>query len=390
MAKKKSVSKTPKKAAKKSPAKKAKKIPVKTTKKAPAKKVRRGPKKIALLSTQKEKESSFWPAVFVIIGIAAIVAGVWFMLDSGSDSEGDVTINNNVNIITKITNIIFPSGEAEETEIAASVNGVNILTVTLNRQYNMLPEQYKSIYTPELVLEQLVSEELLIQYGEEQGIEVSQEDIQVEVQDILSGDMTLEELEENLAQFDMTFEDFEELIARKLMIERSMANLMANAESVRDEAVRAYYDEHITDYAVAEQVTVRHILIASQRDNAASFSKDLMDQIKDGADFCELVVEETDDKGSAEKCGEYTFPRGKMVPEFETASFDMSPGDLTLVQTNFGYHIIEKLADVPASQQSFEDVEGSIRSSLDQGASATYYATWVDEQRLAGDVEIFI
>ncbi|MBR9702520.1 hypothetical protein GOV10_00655 [Candidatus Woesearchaeota archaeon] len=369
MAKKKSVSKTPKKVAKKAPAKKVKKTPAKTVKKAPAKKMSRGPKKVALLSTQKENESSFWPIVLVIIGVAIIATVVWVMFSPGPDVEVDVV---------------------SETEIAASVNGVDILTVKLNQQYNMLPEQYKAVYTLELVLEQLISEELLIQHGEERGIEVSDEDVQIEVQGILAGDMTLEELEGNLAQFDMTFEDFEELIARKLMIERSMADLMSNAESVSDEAVRAYYDEHITDYEVSEQATVRHILIASQRDNAATFSKDLMDQIKDGADFCQLVVEETDDKGSAEKCGEYTFPRGMMVPEFETASFDMNPGDLTLVQTNFGYHIIEKLADVPASQQSFEDVEEFLRASLNQEASTAYYATWVDDQRLTGDVEIFI
>lgn len=380
MAKKKSTSKTPKKAAAQAQAPRKKKSPAKAVKKSPAKKAKKvpvnaqssaqstGPKKVALLSTQKQKNISPWPIVLMIIGVAIIIAGLVFLLSPKDLAPEDIP----------------PS------QIAASVNGVPIMTDTLNRQYSMLPEDYKSVYTPELVLEQLVDEELIIQYGQEKGFTVTPAEVQAEVQGILSGDMTMADLEENLANFNMTFDDFELLISRKLMIERSINDIFTQAPTTTDAEIKAYYDDHISEFATQEQVTVRHILIASQRDNAAQFSKDLIDQIKGGADFCQLVVEETDDTGSKDTCGEYTFPRGVMVPEFETASFDMAPGDLTLVQTQFGYHIIEKLADIPAGQQSFDDVKEELRTTLDQEARSAYYSAWLAGQREQADIELFI
>jgi len=112
--------------------------------------------------------------------------------------------------------------------------------------------------------------------------------------------------------------------------------------------------------------------------------------LKAGADFCELVTQESDDKGSLATCGEYTFPRGFMVPEFEKASFDMSPGEYTIVQTQFGYHIIEKIADVPARVVPFAEVQDTILAALAQENQVTLYKAFIDEQKATGDIQVFM
>jgi parvulin-like peptidyl-prolyl isomerase len=63
-----------------------------------------------------------------------------------------------------------------------------------------------------------------------------------------------------------------------------------------------------------------------------------------GADFAALADQYTEDpsgKGRGGKLG--TFGRGRMVPEFEKATFELSPGQSSaVVETAFGFHIIHR------------------------------------------------
>ncbi|MEY4510168.1 MAG: hypothetical protein RLZZ450_2290 [Pseudomonadota bacterium] len=63
-----------------------------------------------------------------------------------------------------------------------------------------------------------------------------------------------------------------------------------------------------------------------------------------GADFAALANEFTEDpsgKGTGGKLG--TFPRGRMVPEFDKPVFSLPPGGVSdVVETAFGYHVIKR------------------------------------------------
>ena len=55
-----------------------------------------------------------------------------------------------------------------------------------------------------------------------------------------------------------------------------------------------------------------------------------------------MAKEYSTDKGSAEKGGELgMFGRGMMVPVFEDAAFSGKKGDLKIVTSQFGVHLIE-------------------------------------------------
>lgn len=86
-----------------------------------------------------------------------------------------------------------------------------------------------------------------------------------------------------------------------------------------------------------DSVKARHILI---RDNKA-LADSLLDVAKKGANFAELARQFSQDPGSAINGGDLDwFADGVMVPEFNEACFNGKKGDITLVQSQFGYHII--------------------------------------------------
>jgi parvulin-like peptidyl-prolyl isomerase len=61
-----------------------------------------------------------------------------------------------------------------------------------------------------------------------------------------------------------------------------------------------------------------------------------------GADFASLAGEYTEDPSGKNTGGRLgTFTRGRMVPEFEKATFELEPGQVSeVVETAFGYHVI--------------------------------------------------
>ncbi|MEZ4938371.1 MAG: peptidylprolyl isomerase [Crocinitomicaceae bacterium] len=103
---------------------------------------------------------------------------------------------------------------------------------------------------------------------------------------------------------------------------------------------------------------VRHILIKSDgstnrnEEQAKSLADSLIKVIKANNNFTQIVTQFSEDQGSVYNGGEYKwFPEGQMVPEFNDASFNGKIGDLQLVKTTFGYHIVEVLGRKDKSAQ---------------------------------------
>ncbi len=111
----------------------------------------------------------------------------------------------------------------------------------------------------------------------------------------------------------------------------------------------------IAEKQIPDSAKVRHILIPFIGSRSAAQDVTLTeDQAKERADsllnviknnkskFPELVKEFSSDKGSLEKEGRYDWhPYNTMVPEFNDFEFEGKVGDLGVVKTIFGFHIIE-------------------------------------------------
>jgi len=95
-----------------------------------------------------------------------------------------------------------------------------------------------------------------------------------------------------------------------------------------------------------DSVKVRHILIGTQQGLADSIAHNRADSIeraiKGGADFKALVTQYSDDPGSKANGGEYDItPATQFVKEFKDFAFDGKKGEIKVVKTQFGYHVIE-------------------------------------------------
>lgn len=121
--------------------------------------------------------------------------------------------------------------------------------------------------------------------------------------------------------------------------------------------------------ASPDSVSARHILIGTQKltDEAAKKKADsLLAIIKaDRKRFADLAKEVSEDPGSGSKGGDLGyFAEGMMVPTFNDACFNGKKGDLVVVKSQFGYHIIEVMDQKGRSEKrSIAQVERAVDPS---------------------------
>lgn len=94
-----------------------------------------------------------------------------------------------------------------------------------------------------------------------------------------------------------------------------------------------------------DSVTARHILLNPATEGGVDKAMVKADSIKNlilkGSNFAALAVEFGTD-GTKDNGGELgTFARGSMIPAFENAVFDAKPGDVMVLNTQYGVHVIK-------------------------------------------------
>jgi parvulin-like peptidyl-prolyl isomerase len=141
----------------------------------------------------------------------------------------------------------------------------------------------------------------------------------------------------------------------------------------RERELQALYEQRSSLYNMPEQVRVRHILLSVPADASPEATEEvrlraeeILEQIRESADFAALASERSEDPGSAANGGDLGFiARGQMVKEFEEAAFSLEPGTVSeVVKSEYGYHIIRVDEHRDAQQRSFEEVREDIAAEL--------------------------
>lgn len=150
------------------------------------------------------------------------------------------------------------------------------------------------------------------------------------------------------------------------------------------EAITQYYNQHLADFTVPEQIHARHILVRTEKQ-----AKELRYKLtRQHGDFKTLASEFSIDDSNKSLGGDLNwFPRGVMVKDFEEAAFALkSEGDISQpVQTQYGWHLIELLGRKPASRKSMKEARDEIIAILHK----QQLENWMHKITQDKSVEIF-
>ncbi|HOK65349.1 MAG TPA: peptidylprolyl isomerase [Anaerohalosphaeraceae bacterium] len=221
------------------------------------------------------------------------------------------------------------------------------------------------------VTEMLVDLALIEMALKEKNIQVAPEQAEQEMKKFAEENgLTLEAMLEQITASGMSVDDVKEQFLTRAKVEALMKAELGDLKATEAEA-KTYYDEHQQEFAQPELVTASHILLRTQgkteeeKAQIRQKMEGILQRARAGEDFAALAKEFSEDPGSKDRGGEYTFPRGQMVKPFEDAAFSLQNGQISdIVETQYGYHIIKRTDHKDAGTQSFDEVKETLIGRL--------------------------
>ncbi|MBF0170825.1 MAG: peptidylprolyl isomerase [Nitrospinae bacterium] len=200
--------------------------------------------------------------------------------------------------------------------------------------------------------------------------------------------------EQGLTEADFRADMLDKMTVRKLIDKEILGKIV-----VDDAKAKEFYDANKAQFARGESVKASHILIRPTAEgdekadaDAKARAEAVVAELAGGADFAAVAKAKSEDPGSAATGGELgVFPRGRMVKEFDEATFAAEPGKVVgPVKTQFGYHIIKVAEKIPAGEVPFEEAKGQIAKKLQMEEAQKAFTTYLDSLKSRHDIQMKI
>jgi peptidyl-prolyl cis-trans isomerase C len=249
--------------------------------------------------------------------------------------------------------------------------------------------QYETVVAQ--LMPQLVEIEIAKAYAEEQGITVTEAEVNREIESLKDQvaqqaqaqgqDVSREEaFDQALQQVNLTEQQLRQQVREQLPIQKVQKRVAGGVGPSQDEVEQFYQQNKVAQFTTPATRCTRHILFnKDQKEKTEEVKK----QLQDGGDFAALAKQYSQDPGSAEQGGDLgCIGKGETVPNFEEAVFNAKQGEIVgPVETEFGYHLLEVTDIREESIQPLSEVEAQIRDQLTSDAQAKKFAAWLQKQK---------
>lgn len=290
--------------------------------------------------------------------------------------------------------------ESMPDEILVTVNGEAItqsqvddqLAAMLGPQARFLPEERVANIREKVtqqIVDSLIAKALILQAVKESDVKISDADVDKavdELKKLLPEDISFSEY---LDRINMSEAEVREALALNLQINKLLEMKVGKTTMPTSSDIEKFYNSHKDYFMVPETVEARHILVqvnVDDTDKEKAIKKEKAENIRKnlvaGADFATVAMVESDCP-SREQGGDLgSFSKGQMVPAFEEAAFKQSTNEIgKVVETEFGYHIIQVVKHEPERQMPLSEVKGRIEKALQEEDRQKLAQKYVDQLR---------
>jgi peptidyl-prolyl cis-trans isomerase C len=248
------------------------------------------------------------------------------------------------------------------------------------------------------VLDNLIRRELIFQESREKGFTVEDSAVEERLAALKSRFPNPEQFQKMMEQMNFTEEILERQIREQLTIQKFVESQIVDNIQVTEAEAKEYFEANPDQFKQPEQIHARHILIKVEEgadDATKADAKERLETVRqkleEGGNF-EKLAEEFSEGPSKSRGGDLGFfGRGQMVPSFEEAAFALEPGEVSgIVETQFGYHLIELVEEKAAGAQTFADARPRIEQMLKNQRIKTELDRYIQNLRDEAEIEILI
>jgi len=227
--------------------------------------------------------------------------------------------------------VIAQEGIDNNEKALAVINGEIITLENFEQFWELIPDSYKAQLNKEDILEQLITQTLLIQKADELNL---REDPEIAFQIKNAVDQILIQS-----------------LLQKEIIEKT---------NLSDEDIEMYYEENKDNYWQEEEIHALNILVES-RDQA----EDIINKLNEGEEFSSLARDFSISSSAAEGGDIGFITKGTLKAEIEEKLFILNPGEISeIIPIENGFHIFKVLEKKPSGYLELEIVKEEIRYQL--------------------------
>jgi len=211
------------------------------------------------------------------------------------------------------------------------INGEMITVEKFEQFWNMIPDNYKVELNKEDILDQLITQTLLIQKADELNLR-EDPDIAFQIKNAVD----------------------------QILIQALLEKEIIEETSLSAEDIELYYEENKENYWQEEEVYAYNILVETEKE-----AQEVLQKLEEGQEFSELA-KEFSIGSSASSGGDIGFiSKGTLMPEIEDKLFILDPGEVSeIISTERGFHIFKVVEKNPSGYLELNEVRGELEKQL--------------------------
>lgn len=264
--------------------------------------------------------------------------------------------------------------ESRTKEVVARINGRPIYLADFKEQLernwmiktaSLKQLDYRLKYK---CMEDLITQELIIQESRRIGVAVSSRELQAEINKMVEPNNP--EFKKSLENSGTSEQKWTAQVKNDLLIKKTADLALKYQFEITEQEVQSYYEGHRQSLVAPQQFRIRQIMVGKEET-----AKDILNQLAQGADFQELARKYSESP-EAKKGGDLGWVEIKQLPlALQAQAVKLAPGGISSpTKSAFGYHIlmvenINKFAELSLAEarpQIIKIIEDQKRSRLFQ------------------------
>jgi len=286
---------------------------------------------------------------------------------------------------------VLPAHAEVVSRIVAVVNDDIITTLQLNERIasELGDDAVAIIAAPErlVILNKLVEETLVEQRVKQLGMRVSDEEVELAINDVQrQNNIDRNQLEMAIQAQGLTMETYRVKLRQQLLQFKLVGREIREKVEVTNQETRQYYRDHIEDFREAPFLRLSRISFiipavtdAGQLSARRALSSEALARLRAGEGFEQVLAAYRGDKG-AEGGPMGQFSEGELTDPFASAVAGLLPGQYSeVIETPQAFHILRVDELNPGQVPEFEAVKERITQLLIEQKREAAIGSWMEE-----------
>ncbi|NNG06633.1 MAG: hypothetical protein HKM90_02780 [Desulfobacteraceae bacterium] len=268
--------------------------------------------------------------------------------------------------------------DRSEENVAITVGERNITTDELKRDIKYITSgmgvtDQEVNYVIDPLVSKLVDHYLILEYGRQNGITVSEKELEIAVEDIKKDYPEEAVFQQMLLQRYLDYEKWKEGLKQQLLVHKIISKASENITPVTFLEIKTYFDTHRNQFTRPQMVKFSQI-VTRTKDEA----EDIRKRLKKGESLDDLAKKYSSTP-EAENGGEVGWvSKGELHESIEKALFSLPIGRISRVtKTPYGYHIFKVQSKRPKGFKSLSEAMNEIESELFRQKQEAFHERWL-------------